>query len=76
MSITGILGFIILYLLSPTIASITIANNTNDADGWTVAEITSIIRTISFVVIFIPLLATWRGYFKDINQWDLLHSQK
>ncbi|AJC95913.1 polysaccharide biosynthesis protein [Staphylococcus hyicus] len=64
MSITGVLGFIILYLLSPTIASITIANNTNDADGWTVAEITSIIRTISFVVIFIPLLATWRGVFQ------------
>ena len=64
MSITGVLGFLILYLLSPTIASITIANHSNDADGWTVDQITSIIRTISFVVIFIPLLATWRGVFQ------------
>lgn len=64
MSITGILGFLVLYFLSPTIASITIANNSNDADGWTVDQITSIIRTISFVVIFIPLLATWRGVFQ------------
>ena len=64
MSITGILGFLALYLLSPTIASITIANNTDQKAGWTVDQITSIIRTISFVVIFIPVLATWRGVFQ------------
>lgn len=64
MSITGILGFIILYLLSPLIATVTIAHNTDKSAGWTVDQITSIIRTISFVVIFIPVLATWRGVFQ------------
>lgn len=64
MSITGVLGFIALYALSPMIANITIANNTNQNAGWTVDQITSIIRTISFVVIFIPVLATWRGVFQ------------
>ncbi|MFO3719274.1 putative polysaccharide biosynthesis protein [Staphylococcus felis] len=64
MSITGVLGFIVLYILSPSIASVTIANNTDQDAGWTVEQITSIIRTISFVVIFIPVLATWRGVFQ------------
>lgn len=64
MSITGILGFIILYLLSPMIASVTIAHNMDKNAGWTVDQITAIIRTISFVVIFIPVLATWRGVFQ------------
>ncbi|MCS4485308.1 putative polysaccharide biosynthesis protein [Staphylococcus americanisciuri] len=64
MSITGVIGFIGLYALSPTIASITIANNVDKNAGWTVQQITSIIRTISFVVIFIPVLATWRGVFQ------------
>ncbi|MCC4037103.1 polysaccharide biosynthesis protein [Staphylococcus pseudintermedius] len=64
MSITGILGFVILYLLSPMIASVTIAHNMDKNAGWTVDQITAIIRTISFVVIFIPVLATWRGVFQ------------
>ncbi|EMH2352466.1 polysaccharide biosynthesis protein [Staphylococcus pseudintermedius] len=64
MSITGILGFVILYLLSPMIASVTIAHNMDKNAGWIVDQITAIIRTISFVVIFIPVLATWRGVFQ------------
>lgn len=64
MSITGIIGFIVLYVLSPTIAELTIANNTDQQAGWTVDQITAVMRTISFVVIFIPVLATWRGVFQ------------
>ncbi|AVQ33296.1 polysaccharide biosynthesis protein [Staphylococcus muscae] len=64
MGITGVIGFAMLYALSPTIASITIANNTDQNAGWTADQITSVIRTISFVVIFIPILATWRGVFQ------------
>lgn len=32
--------------------------------GWTIDDITWIIRVISMVVMFIPLLATWRGVFQ------------
>ena len=64
MSISGVIGFAILYFLSPTIASITLANKGNGQAGWSVEDITLIIRIISVVVIFIPLLATWRGVFQ------------
>ncbi|WP_436854150.1 putative polysaccharide biosynthesis protein [Staphylococcus caeli] len=65
MTVTGFLGFLLLYLLAPSIASITLATKDNDVKGsWSVADITWIIRIISIVVIFIPLLATWRGVFQ------------
>ncbi|XVL43347.1 polysaccharide biosynthesis protein [Staphylococcus equorum] len=64
MTVTGFIGFFILYLLAPTIASITLANKAGANGGWSVDEITWIIRIISMVVIFIPLLATWRSVFQ------------
>lgn len=64
MSITGIVGFLVLYLLAPYIAELTLSRNTHGNSGWTVADITWIIRIISMVVIFIPVLATWRGIFQ------------
>ncbi|MCU5746855.1 polysaccharide biosynthesis protein [Staphylococcus sp. SQ8-PEA] len=64
MSITGIIGFLVLFGLAPTIAQITLAHENGAKGGWTLADITWIIRIISFVVIFIPLLATWRGVFQ------------
>lgn len=64
MTITGFIGFLVLYLLAPSIAGITLANKGHVDGGWTVDDITWIIRIISIVVIFIPLLATWRGVFQ------------
>ncbi|MFF5907441.1 MULTISPECIES: putative polysaccharide biosynthesis protein [Staphylococcus] len=64
MTITGFIGFFILYLLAPSIATITLAHESGTKGGWSVADITWIIRIISMVVIFIPLLATWRGVFQ------------
>lgn len=64
MAITGIIGFLVLYGLAPTIAHVTLAHENGAQGGWTLADITWIIRIISFVVIFIPLLATWRGVFQ------------
>ena len=64
MTVTGFIGFVILYLVAPSIASITLANKGDMHDGWSVEEITWIIRIISVVVIFIPILATWRGVFQ------------
>lgn len=64
MSITGVLGFLVLYFLSPYIAELTLSRSSKDQSGWSVADITWIIRIISMVVIFIPVLATWRGIFQ------------
>lgn len=64
MTITGFIGFLVLYLLAPSLAGITLANKGHVDGGWTVDDITWIIRIISIVVIFIPLLATWRGVFQ------------
>lgn len=63
MSISGIIGFLILFYLAPDIAVITLGQKEGKG-GWTVPEITWIIRIISIVVVFIPLLATWRGVFQ------------
>lgn len=67
MSITGLIGFLLLFFLSPTIAQLTLANKGDIEGGWKVEDITNVIRTISFVVLFIPLLATWRGIFQGFN---------
>lgn len=67
MSITGLIGFLSLFFLSPTIAQLTLANKGGIEGGWKVEDITNVIRTISFVVLFIPLLATWRGIFQGFN---------
>ncbi|HDA8217526.1 TPA: polysaccharide biosynthesis protein [Staphylococcus aureus] len=64
MSITGVLGFLVLYFLAPYISELTLARNIHDKNGWSVDDITWIIRIISMVVIFIPVLATWRGIFQ------------
>ncbi|MBF0747649.1 oligosaccharide flippase family protein, partial [Gemella sp. 19428wG2_WT2a] len=66
-SITGLIGFLLLFFLSPTIAQLTLANKGGIEGGWKVEDITNVIRTISFVVLFIPLLATWRGIFQGFN---------
>ncbi|MGW9857011.1 O-antigen/teichoic acid export membrane protein [Staphylococcus hominis] len=63
MSISGIIGFLILFFLAPDIATITLGQKEGKG-GWSVPEITWIIRIISIVVVFIPLLATWRGVFQ------------
>ncbi|WP_210618603.1 putative polysaccharide biosynthesis protein [Mammaliicoccus lentus] len=67
MSITGLIGFLLLFFLSPMIAQLTLANKGGIEGGWKVEDITNVIRTISFVVLFIPLLATWRGIFQGFN---------
>ncbi|TDM04579.1 putative polysaccharide biosynthesis protein [Macrococcus carouselicus] len=66
MSLSGLLGFIILYLLSPMIAEATLAGDGHQG-AWSVDDITHIMRVISFAVIFIPFLATWRGIFQGYD---------
>lgn len=64
MSITGVLGFLVLYFLAPYISELTLAK-CSGKNGWSVDDIAWIIRIASMVVIFgIPVLATWRGIFQ------------
>ena len=44
--------------------------------GWTIDDITWIIRVISMVVMFIPLLATWRGVFQGYESMGPTEFQK
>ncbi|RXK18294.1 polysaccharide biosynthesis protein [Macrococcus sp. DPC7161] len=68
MGISGLLGFIVLYFLSPSIASATLASpKAGELGEWTVPQITEIIRVLSFAVIFIPFLATFRGIFQGYD---------
>ncbi len=69
MTMTGILGFTLLYLLAPVIAEATLAKHhpNPSSDAWSVSEITEIIRVISVAVIFIPFLATFRGIFQGYD---------
>lgn len=64
MGLSGFLGFVILYFLSPIIAEASLAGSEGK---WTVEDITEIMRIISFAVLFIPFLATWRGIFQGYD---------
>lgn len=64
MGLSGFLGFVILYFLSPIIAEASLAGSEGK---WSVEDITEIMRIISFAVLFIPFLATWRGIFQGYD---------
>ena len=73
MSISGIIDFNII-LLSTRHCCLTLGRKEGKG-GWTIDDITWIIRVISMVVMFIPLLAGVE-YFKVMNLWVLQQFQK
>ncbi|WP_026693608.1 putative polysaccharide biosynthesis protein [Peribacillus kribbensis] len=58
MMTTGLLAFIILYLLAPIFAE------ASDTQNFTVAEVTEVIRAVSFALILIPFMSLIRGFFQ------------
>ena len=36
-----------------------------------VEDVITVIRAVSFALIVVPFMSLIRGFFKDINQWDL-----
>lgn len=64
MMVSGILAFLALYFMAPVIAEAQSAAGGGGEHRWSTEDITSIIRVISFAVIVVPFMATWRGIFQ------------
>lgn len=61
MSITGILGFIILFFLADPIAHMIIKD---DEAAFSVSDVATVIKYVSFAVIVVPLMSLIRGFFQ------------
>lgn len=64
MMASGIIAFLVLYFMAPFIAEAQSAAGGGGDHRWNTEDITSIIRVISFAVIVVPFMATWRGIFQ------------
>ncbi|WP_409297132.1 putative polysaccharide biosynthesis protein [Peribacillus sp. SCS-26] len=58
MMATGLIAFILLYLLAPVFAA------ASEARNFTVEEVTTVIRAVSFALILIPFMSLIRGFFQ------------
>ena len=60
MLVTGFAAFILLYILAPYYADfVTVGEN-----NYSVADVTSVIRAVSFALIIVPFMSIIRGYFQ------------
>lgn len=64
MMASGVIAFIALYFMAPVIAEAQSAASGSGDHRWSTEDITSIIRVISFAVIVVPFMSTWRGIFQ------------
>ncbi|WP_062109663.1 putative polysaccharide biosynthesis protein [Bacillus niameyensis] len=61
MSITGIISFIVMYLLATPLAEIVLRG----ADTtYTVTDVAAVIKAVSFALIIIPIMSLIRGFFQ------------
>ncbi|CAM4310300.1 putative polysaccharide biosynthesis protein [Listeria booriae] len=60
MLVTGILSFIAMYALAPVLAGL----QSIEGSGYTVADVTTVIRAVSFALIVIPVMSLIRGFFQ------------
>lgn len=61
MAVTGVLAFLALFLLATPIAEIVIKS---EEQVFTVEQIASVIRWLSFALIVVPFMSLWRGFFQ------------
>ncbi|NQD67120.1 polysaccharide biosynthesis protein [Bacillus haikouensis] len=61
MTLTGILSFLVMYIFAPFFAEMTIES---DEQAISVAQITTVIRAVSFALIIIPFMSLIRGFFQ------------
>lgn len=61
MMITGFLTFLLLNLLASPIAEIVIRS---EEQVFTVEQVASVIRWVSFALIIVPFMSLWRGFFQ------------
>src|SRR5699024_3042548 len=62
MMLTGTIAFLILFFSAYVIAEIIIANK--ETHGNSVADVTTVIKMVSFALIIIPAMASVRGFFQ------------
>jgi O-antigen/teichoic acid export membrane protein len=62
MFVTGVLSFILLYTLSPYLASF--VTSSNDLSGNSYADVLFVIRMVSFALIVVPPMSLLRGFFQ------------
>lgn len=67
MIITGVLTFIALFLLAKPIAGIIISS---DEQAFTVDQVATVIRWVSFALIVVPFMSLWRGFFQGYGKME------
>ncbi|MCD8509963.1 MAG: polysaccharide biosynthesis protein [Bacillus sp. (in: Bacteria)] len=65
MSITGIIGFIILYLIAEPLARYVL--DPNELQGNTIADAVFTIRMVSVALLIVPIMSIIRGYFQGFQ---------
>lgn len=65
MSITGIIGFIILYLLAEPLARYVL--DPNELQGNTIQDAVFTIRMVSVALLIVPIMSIIRGYFQGFQ---------
>lgn len=61
MAVTGFLAFLVMYSMAPLFADYIAEGN---KEGFSASDISSVIRAVSFALIFIPFMSIIRGYFQ------------
>ena len=67
MILTGILSFLVLFFLAEPIANLVIRD---DEQIFSIEEITSVIRWVSFALLAVPLMSIVRGYLQGNQKFE------
>ena len=67
MAVSGILSFLVLFFLAEPIAHLVIADNEQE---FTIAEVTSVIRWVSYALLVVPLMSIVRGYLQGNQKFE------
>lgn len=61
MAVTGFLAWLILYMSAPLLAPFVV---NDDGHGNSIADVTSVIRAVSFALLLVPMMSLIRGFFQ------------
>lgn len=64
---TGVLSFLVLFLLATPIAELVIKSK---EQVYTVEQIASVIRWVSFALIVVPFMSLWRGFYQGYDKYE------
>ncbi|WP_427108496.1 putative polysaccharide biosynthesis protein [Lysinibacillus xylanilyticus] len=67
MMCTGLAAFIFLFALATPIAGLVIKS---DDQAFTIEQIASVIRWVSFALIVVPFMSLWRGFFQGYDKME------